>query len=344
MQRGRNLVLVLRTLLLGGLGGMLASWLNWPSAWLLGSLAAVTLAALLGVEVRMPKRINLGIGVLLGVSMGSSVDADIVAKLSHWSGSLLLMTLMLLLLLALLYRFYRHRMAWSREDALFSGTPGNLGIVLTMALETRADTRRIVLVHSVRLLFLVAVVPLLLPLLGLEGHGIGSLQPGAWKLAALTVLLASVGSVLAWKCRLPAPYLLGALAVTLLLKLGLGWQIQLPSLWLSAILLILGTLLGSRFNALDVRQSILDIRAGMGGLLFSLGLSLAGAALAWWLLGIPLLQAILAFAPGGIEVMVMLAMSFDLNPAYVGGHHLFRVLLMSLLVPLVLHRLQRKTG
>ncbi|MHA1109193.1 MAG: AbrB family transcriptional regulator, partial [Alphaproteobacteria bacterium] len=52
------------------------------------------------------------------------------------------------------------------------------------------------------------------------------------------------------------------------------------------------------------------------------------------LLGIEFAQALLAFAPGGIEAMALMAISLDLDPAYVGAHHIARVMLMPLMIPL----------
>ena len=44
----------------------------------------------------------------------------------------------------------------------------------------------------------------------------------------------------------------------------------------------------------------------------------------------------IAFAPGGLEAMTLLAFSLGLDPLYVGSHHLARFILISLSLPFVL--------
>ena len=52
------------------------------------------------------------------------------------------------------------------------------------------------------------------------------------------------------------------------------------------------------------------------------------------LLDIEFAQALLAFAPGGIEAMALMAITLHLDPAYVGAHHIIRVMLMPVMIPL----------
>jgi hypothetical protein len=50
------------------------------------------------------------------------------------------------------------------------------------------------------------------------------------------------------------------------------------------------------------------------------------AAAAAFLSGVGLADALLAFAPGGLEAMMVLALVLGLDPLYVGTHHLARFL------------------
>jgi hypothetical protein len=42
-----------------------------------------------------------------------------------------------------------------------------------------------------------------------------------------------------------------------------------------------------------------------------------------------------AFAPGGLEAMTVLALALGLDPLYVGAHHLARFFAISFTLPLV---------
>ena len=68
----------------------------------------------------------------------------------------------------------------------------------------------------------------------------------------------------------------------------------------------------------------------------SISLAVALAVLAAWMTGLDLLKLLLAFAPGGLEAMVVLAFALDLDPAFVAAHHLARFLLIALCAPFVI--------
>ncbi|MDH3741291.1 MAG: AbrB family transcriptional regulator, partial [Hyphomicrobiales bacterium] len=51
------------------------------------------------------------------------------------------------------------------------------------------------------------------------------------------------------------------------------------------------------------------------------------------LTGLPLLATLLAFAPGGLEVMTILAFALGVNPAFVATHQLVRFVSLNLSMP-----------
>ena len=62
----------------------------------------------------------------------------------------------------------------------------------------------------------------------------------------------------------------------------------------------------------------------------------AAASFAWlaaWLVNVSFAEALIAFAPGGLEAMTLIA--FALDPLFVGSHHLARFFIISLAAPLV---------
>jgi uncharacterized membrane protein AbrB (regulator of aidB expression) len=67
----------------------------------------------------------------------------------------------------------------------------------------------------------------------------------------------------------------------------------------------------------------------------------AGAVVAAEVVDLPAAALLLAFAPGGVEVMAALAVETGLEPAFVAAHHVFRLMLLSVLVPILLARERR---
>jgi uncharacterized protein len=49
----------------------------------------------------------------------------------------------------------------------------------------------------------------------------------------------------------------------------------------------------------------------------------------------------IAFAPGAVDAMMLLALALNLDPVYVGAHHLTRIFFVSLTMPLVARRSAR---
>jgi hypothetical protein len=43
----------------------------------------------------------------------------------------------------------------------------------------------------------------------------------------------------------------------------------------------------------------------------------------------------IAFAPGAVDAMMLLALALSLDPVYVGAHHLTRIFFVSLTMPLL---------
>jgi hypothetical protein len=74
---------------------------------------------------------------------------------------------------------------------------------------------------------------------------------------------------------------------------------------------------------------------------FAVGMSIAVAIslFASSLLGLPLGQLLLAYAPGGLEAMTLLAYLLDLDPAFVAAHQLARYFGMVLLLPFATRRI-----
>ncbi|WP_428035475.1 AbrB family transcriptional regulator [Amphritea sp.] len=337
------MLLVVRTIALGALGGLIARWLGLPSAWLIGALLAVVLAGVSHIQVAMPAATSSVITLFLGISVALNIESGLVDQLLHWAGSIVLMCLMLASLLWVLYRYYLSQRGWRRDEALFCSVPGNLAIMLSMAAEMNANVRRISLIHSVRLLFLVFCIPLFLPVAE-RSVSVQGLHIDHPERMFITIALAAVIGWCLKRVKLPAAMLVGGILATLLLKHSLGWDWRFPDMILVALLVFLGCAIGSRFNNIDIRESIAEIRAATGGLIITLVVSAGFAAVLHYVAAIPWTQAMLAYAPGGMEVMIAIAMNQDVDALFVATHQLFRMLIMSMTIPLLLILIRRKTS
>ncbi|NVK41142.1 MAG: AbrB family transcriptional regulator [Oceanospirillaceae bacterium] len=329
-----------RTLLVGILGALAAQWLSVPSAWLLGPVICVTLAALLGLPVGMPKATTSAVSLFLGISVALNLDAGLLQQLGHWKLSVLLLCLMLALLLTLLFRYYSRQPGWQRIEALFCSVPGNLAIMLSLAADTTADLRRVALVHSIRVCFLVTLLPLFFPIAE-RRLSIAAVQIAHPERLLLVLLLGLAIGTLLSRLRLPAAMLFGGFAAALTVKQVLGWEHGLPDGLMIGLLIVLGSAIGARFNAVRLSQVLPELWAALGGLMITLLICGVFAGGLWYFLGVSWIQAMLAYAPGGIEVMIAIAMNQQVDAVFVASHQILRMIAMSLLIPLLLRRLQK---
>jgi uncharacterized membrane protein AbrB (regulator of aidB expression) len=53
-------------------------------------------------------------------------------------------------------------------------------------------------------------------------------------------------------------------------------------------------------------------------------------------------DVLIAYAPGGLEAMTILAFALHLDPAFVGAHHLWRFFFVSLMMPLAVAYVARR--
>ena len=81
---------------------------------------------------------------------------------------------------------------------------------------------------------------------------------------------------------------------------------------------------------------------GFAGFAVAMVIAVAGALFTSFVAGLPFALTLLAFAPGGLEAMTIMAFALNLDPAYVAAHQVARdiglVLLMPAVTSLVLHR------
>jgi hypothetical protein len=58
--------------------------------------------------------------------------------------------------------------------------------------------------------------------------------------------------------------------------------------------------------------------------------------------GVRVQDTAMAFAPGAMDVMMTVALTMHLDPVFVGAHHLFRFLVVSVVMPFVIRAVAPK--
>lgn len=325
------------------IGGGALHLVGFPAGWLTGAMLAVALVSLARPWTG-PSDIVVQIGMLLsGCVIGSSATPEAVQAISRYPVSILLlfacMALTIIVTGFVLVRFGK----WTRLDALLASAPGALSAVMVIARERDGDVPRIAIVQFFRLFVLVAAVPSLLVLSGMGTLQTDVAMPAAgWFDTGVMVVAGLVTGLALQRLGVVAPMVLGStLASTALHAFGIvHGSLPLPMATLGFV--ILGGMIGARLGGLDRRSFARVLPLALAAFIASIAVA---AILAWpasSFAGVSYGAAFIAFAPGGLEAMAILAVVLGFDPLYVGAHHLVRFLAVGLLLPILVTRLTTK--
>lgn len=330
----------LLTLAAGALGGAVFAYFDLPAAWLAGALVAVSALALSGVPVYLPDLLRKITFVVLGISLGAAVTPETVAGIRTWPITLGLLALSLPVTMGAIMLYLHYVSKWNYRETLYASAPGALSAVLAMASDAKADVRMVAFVQTVRVFLLIAALPGLLLAAGLSAS-VSAIPPTAGvhiatlQDTAIMTVTGILSALLAERLRVPAGLLIGPMVVNGFLH-GAGYvQGNIPSFLLLSSFVVLGAFTGTRFAGTTVamiRRLLID---SIGAFVVAMAVCGVFALLAAWLSGENVAKTIVAFAPGGLEAMTILAFMIGLDPAFVGAHHLARFILIALCLPFI---------
>ena len=348
-----NLASLLRialALAIGAVGGSIFAYLRLPLPWMLGAMASCTLAALLGAPIRSPPRPAVTpMTMIVGVVLGTAFSPETLGHMKDWLAPLAGLVASVFVSALASIAYFRTVVGFDLKTAYFAGMPGGLVEMVTLGQQSGADTRSIALVHSSRILFVVFTLPFVFQALtgvrisvpqAIVPHGAGTtlLQSYAW-----LVVVAGAGAGLGYVLRLRAPFLLGPTLLSASIHiLGLS-NFSAPPGVLNIAQWVLGTSIGCRFVGIPSREvlRILAWSTGATVILFAITVGVALAVSAVSPFGaIPLM---LAYAPGGLTEMSLMAISLQMEVAFVAANHMLRVVMVTvgaaLFLPLLAKRL-----
>lgn len=324
------------TLILGTLGGLAARSLHLPLGLLLGSICAVGLAAMqnlrvggIGIEFPQPLR-NLFVPVI-GVSIGAAFTPDVLAQMPGWWVSLLALLVYIPVAHAAGYVIYR-RGGLPKAEAFFGAVPGGLIESVLLGEEAGADARTLILLQFLRLILTIIAVPVIF--LFLTGHSVGS-AVGAQMGSATTVLTlleigvlllaGGVGYLVGRALHFPAAIMTGPVLASAVVHL-MGWSVAVPPGWAVGVTqVVLGSALGARFVGMERRALTQALWLAMQSVGVALILAFVFAFAVAGLVGQPITAGFLAFAPGGLAEMSLIALSLNVGVVYVAVHHVVRI-------------------
>ena len=102
----------------------------------------------------------------------------------------------------------------------------------------------------------------------------------------------------------------------------------------------LGVVIGARFVSVDLKLLKTSFISGFSLTLVGALFSLFFAFLTSKITNIELVDAIIAFAPGGLETMIAMGSIVNADPTYVAIHHVIRIIFLTFFVPFLIFRIK----
>ena len=321
-------------LVVAAAGAGLCLALGTPLPWLIGPLVAVAAASMAGIGLESPLAARdvgqWAIGVALGLYFSPAVVREVV-RLAPWIALAIGSTIVLGWLGAwLLMRMT----STEATTAYFAMSIGGASEMATQCERHGGRVDRVAAAHSLRLVLVVLVVPLVFNALHLRGLDPYTPVATVFSWSGFAVLLAVTAASAAVMQRLDVPnaWMIGPLLAAALIT-GSGHAFSaLPAIVFNIGQMLIGIALGTRFTPEFFRAAprFLAVVAAITTLYMVLAAGVGillgvGSGLQW-------ATAVLATTPGGIGEMALTARALDLGVPIVTAFHALRLAVIVLTI------------
>jgi uncharacterized protein len=334
----RKALAIFLALSIGAAGGFIFKLLSLPLPWMLGSMSFVTAATVMGIRPRIPAQFRAVMITVLGIMLGSSFTPEIFARMSEWIITISALAVWMVLAGTVALVYFRKVAGYDPVTAFFAATPGGLNEMVIVGKAMGGDDRTISLTHASRIMLVVFTIPLwyrfgaTIPLAPRPDIG---LLDVAWQDLALLALCAPVGALLARGLRIPAAFLVGPMILSALVHLSGLTASKPPDALVAFAQVAIGAAIGARFTGVTVGRMARTAAHAIISAVFMLAMTILFAVVLSRWTGYPVPALVLAFAPGGLAEMSLVALALSVDAAFVASHHIARIIMVVTLAPLV---------
>ena len=328
------------SLTIGLVGALIAVQIGMPLPWMLGSMLLVMCVATGGAKLATPVRLRNLVIPVLGVMLGSGFHPGLFSHLGDWITAFVVLPFFVAASFAASFTFYRLMGRYDPVTAYFSAAPGGLTDMVIIGTAAGGDERRIALAHACRIFIVINLVALFYGLvLGVETGDEARRYVGFADLPlddyVILIACAVLGVVIGPRVGLPAPQILGPMILSGFVHLFGISETPPPTMAVNAAQVIMGTAIGARFVGTSPRQVAKDLILGFGSSLCLLSIALASAWATASLTSLPIREVFLAYSPGGIAEMGLLALALGGDIAFIATSHIARITLVIAAAPIV---------
>ena len=324
---------------------IVADYFNIPLAWMLGPMIAISIAALLGIKVKMPKLALSAILIILGLHIGNYIDQNLLSQMKDWIWTSVVMFFYILASIFIVSKYLQKFSGYKEKTSIFSAAPGALGPLLILAEYEKSDLSQVATAHLIRLIIIITLFPFfVVNFSSTEAMEIEKFNYMDQNHLNLLILL--IGSIILIyifdKIKVPAPLLAGALVASGILQVTEIASYKLPDQSINFCLLILGASIGCRFANKSLNEVIKNTTHSFVATALLVTLGIIAAIVASYFVENNFLTLLLSYCPGGIYEVAVIAIAFNLDPNFVAFHHIIRLLMILFTVPVILKLIDKK--
>ena len=325
---------------------IVADYFNIPLAWMLGPMLAISIAALTGIKVKMPKLALSAILIILGLHIGNYIDQNLLSQMKDWIWTSMIMFIYILVSIFVVSKYLQKFSGYKRKTSIFSGAPGGLGPLLILAEYEKSDLSQVATAHLIRLIIIITLFPFFVvnfsPIEPMEIEKFDYLNQNHFHLIIL-LIFSILLIVIFDKIKIPAPLLAGTLIASGILQITDFASYKLPDQSINFCLLILGASVGCRFADKTFNEVVKNTAHSFVATSLLVILGVVAAIAAGYFVENNFLSLLLSYCPGGIYEVAVIAIAFDLDPNFVAFHHIVRLLMILFMVPVIIRFIDKKT-
>ncbi|MDB2390746.1 AbrB family transcriptional regulator [Alphaproteobacteria bacterium] len=337
---------------------LLAGWLflqiGMPAPYLMGALFGVWVSGVAFPSIRqylgVARWFHVPVVVGLGVLIGATFRQNTASQATEWWLTVVTMIIVTGFVTLLGYLFLRKQRGYESRLAFLCCIPGGQVEAIMIARETVDKDYVVALFHLVRVVIIFISTPLLLALI--EGHEAVDqsntaldVMPSIFDLdinqISIFIGLGSAGYVTARLCHIPMPHMLGPIGLSSLAHMT-GW-VELPRVHEFVILaqLVIGGAIGARLAKVPFRELFSYFKDATVNILIILSGYVSAAIAIAYASDASFLSIWLAFVPGGLYEVTLLALVFGFDVAFVAFHHTVRTMMIFMSLPILINYLKR---
>jgi membrane AbrB-like protein len=329
---------VLKTHLVCITGAMLFLGLGLPLPWLFGPLFASLTVAVFGVQLKTWKPLNDGMRTILGVAIGATITPAFFLSVPSLAPTLIMVPILIIAIGICGVFYFKKLLKYDFPTAYYASMPGGLQDMILFGEEAGANVRAVSLIHATRVLIIVITLPLILTRVwnvdlmvapGAMAHEVGASQ----------IIILALCGLLGWQAAKRVG-MFGASILGPLILAGIASMLGIvtmrppaEAIWAAQYFIAMG--IGVKYVGITVDEIRRDILAGLGFSLFLFALTAFAIEISLIFSHSPVIETILALAPGGQAELVVLALIVGADMTFVVAHHLLRIFFVILGAPVL---------